>query len=74
MNLGDIPIGVKNLEIHLTSTSDVDIQLYDKNNGNRAIVKWYSAESLKSEDKVCDQTRVRACTRHFAHENTRSQK
>ena len=37
---GIIPIGVKDLKIYLTSTKDVDVQLFDKDNGN-ALVGWH---------------------------------
>jgi uncharacterized protein YkwD len=39
IKVGDIPPGVSNLYIQLTSDEDVDIQLYDKDNGT-AIIKW----------------------------------
>jgi len=39
VTVGDIPRGVVNLYIKLASDSDVDIQLYDAENGT-AIVKW----------------------------------
>lgn len=38
VTVGDIPIGINNLSIHLKSTKDVDIQLYDKDNGTKIIV------------------------------------
>ena len=41
VTVGDIPPKVNNLYISLKSDEDVDIQLYDKDNG-KAIVKWAS--------------------------------
>ncbi len=39
VNIGDIPTGINNLVIDMKSPVDVDVQLYDKDNG-RAIVAW----------------------------------
>jgi len=39
---GTIPKGIKNLNIQLKSDKDLDIQLYDKENGT-AIIKWASS-------------------------------
>jgi uncharacterized protein YkwD len=41
VNVGDIPVGISNLNIKLKSPVDVDVQLYDKDNG-KAIVAWPS--------------------------------
>jgi len=38
VKLGDIPLGVNNLFIKLISDNDVDIQLYDKDNGTKIVV------------------------------------
>ncbi len=39
VEIGEIPKGVRNVEIKLTSNSDLDIQLFDKSD-NTAIVQW----------------------------------
>ncbi len=39
VNIGDIPTGISDLNIKLESPVDVDIQLYDKDNG-KAIIAW----------------------------------
>jgi hypothetical protein len=51
--VGDIPIGVHNLYVRLNSNRDIDIQLYDKDNGTKIIV-WpdgiLNAATLQSVD------------------------
>lgn len=44
VKVGDIPIGVNNLNIKLVSDVDVDIQLYDSDSG-KAIVAWSGDKS-----------------------------
>jgi len=41
VTVGQIPIGINNLEVKLESSEDVDIQLYDADNGT-AIIAWPS--------------------------------
>lgn len=41
VDIGEIPTGLEDVYISLSSTEDVDIQFYDKNTG-RAIVQWPS--------------------------------
>ncbi len=41
VTVGDIPIGINNLNIKLKSSTDVDIQLYDADDG-KAIIAWPS--------------------------------
>jgi hypothetical protein len=39
VNIGEIPSGISNINISLNSTSDIDIQLYDKTTGEK-IIAW----------------------------------
>jgi len=41
IEVGELPIGVANVEISLTSTVDIDIQLFDKETGNK-LIHWPS--------------------------------
>jgi len=63
IKVGDIPPGVNNLYIKLVSDKDVDIQLYDKDDGT-AIVKWayYSDEAGILYDCCKDSTNYQGMT------------
>jgi hypothetical protein len=63
VEVGDIPPGVNNLYIRLNSDKDVDIQLYDKDDGT-AIVKWayYSNEAGILNDCCKDSTNYQGMT------------